>query len=71
MASYPAGLKYTKDHEWIELSADRGKVGIEPPRVSGIEIVPGRGLDCFRVPSPAHRHSRDPEQRDRPHRSAA
>ena len=28
MASYPAGLKYTKDHEWIELSADRGKVGI-------------------------------------------
>ena len=28
MASYPASLKYTKDHEWIELSADRGKVGI-------------------------------------------
>jgi len=28
MASYPAGFKYTKDHEWIELSADRGKVGI-------------------------------------------
>ena len=28
MASYPAGLKYTKDHEWIELSGDRGKVGI-------------------------------------------
>ncbi len=26
--SYPAGFKYTKDHEWIELSADRGKVGI-------------------------------------------
>ena len=26
--SYPAGLKYTKDHEWIELSGDRGKVGI-------------------------------------------
>jgi glycine cleavage system H protein len=22
------GLKYTKDHEWIELSGDRGKVGI-------------------------------------------
>ena len=28
MASYPAGFKYTRDHEWIELSADRGKVGI-------------------------------------------
>jgi glycine cleavage system H protein len=28
MASYPAGFKYTKDHEWIELSGDRGKVGI-------------------------------------------
>lgn len=26
--SYPAGLKYTKDHEWIELSGDTGKVGI-------------------------------------------
>ena len=26
--SYPAGLKYTKDHEWIEISGDRGKVGI-------------------------------------------
>jgi glycine cleavage system H protein len=26
--SYPAGLKYTKDHEWIELAGDRGKVGI-------------------------------------------
>ena len=22
------GLKYTKDHEWIQLSGDRGKVGI-------------------------------------------
>ncbi|HKB13788.1 MAG TPA: glycine cleavage system protein GcvH [Vicinamibacterales bacterium] len=28
MASYPANLKYTKDHEWIDLSGDRGKVGI-------------------------------------------
>ena len=28
MASYPAGFKYTKDHEWIELSGDRGKGGI-------------------------------------------
>jgi glycine cleavage system H protein len=28
MSSYPASLKYTKDHEWIELSGDRGKVGI-------------------------------------------
>src|SRR5205823_10323520 len=26
--AYPAGLKYTKDHEWIELSGDKGKVGI-------------------------------------------
>jgi glycine cleavage system H protein len=26
--AYPASLKYTKDHEWIELSGDRGKVGI-------------------------------------------
>jgi glycine cleavage system H protein len=24
----PAGLKYTKDHEWIDLSGDRGKIGI-------------------------------------------
>ena len=28
MASYPAGFKYTKDHEWIELTDGRGKVGI-------------------------------------------
>jgi glycine cleavage system H protein len=27
-ASYPAGFKYTKDHEWIDISGDRGKVGI-------------------------------------------
>ena len=26
--AYPAGLKYTKDHEWIEISGDQGKVGI-------------------------------------------
>ena len=26
--SYPAAFKYTKDHEWIELAGDRGKVGI-------------------------------------------
>ena len=26
--SIPEGLKYTKDHEWIELAGDRGKVGI-------------------------------------------
>jgi glycine cleavage system H protein len=24
----PAGLKYTKDHEWIDLSGDKGRVGI-------------------------------------------
>ncbi len=28
MASYPAGYKYTKDHEWIDLAGDRGRVGI-------------------------------------------
>ena len=26
--AYPADLKYTKDHEWIELSGDAAKVGI-------------------------------------------
>jgi len=26
--AYPAGFKYTKDHEWIELEGDRGRVGI-------------------------------------------
>jgi glycine cleavage system H protein len=26
--AYPTGFKYTKDHEWIELEGDRGKVGI-------------------------------------------
>jgi glycine cleavage system H protein len=26
--AYPAGFKYTKDHEWIEVSGDTGKVGI-------------------------------------------
>jgi glycine cleavage system H protein len=26
--AYPATFKYTKDHEWIELDGDRGKVGI-------------------------------------------
>jgi glycine cleavage system H protein len=26
--TYPAGFKYTKDHEWVELSGDRAKVGI-------------------------------------------
>jgi glycine cleavage system H protein len=28
MAAYPAGFKYTKDHEWIEIAGDRGRVGI-------------------------------------------
>ena len=28
MVAYPAGYKYTKDHEWVELSGERGKVGI-------------------------------------------
>jgi glycine cleavage system H protein len=26
--AYPAGFKYSKDHEWIELAGDQGKVGI-------------------------------------------
>jgi glycine cleavage system H protein len=26
--AYPAGFKYTKDHEWIEVSGETGKVGI-------------------------------------------
>ena len=28
MTSYPAAFKYTKDHEWIEISGGRGKIGI-------------------------------------------
>lgn len=28
MPEYPAGYKYTKEHEWIELSGSEGKVGI-------------------------------------------
>ena len=28
MASYPAAFKYTKDHEWIELAGDKGRIGI-------------------------------------------
>ena len=27
-AAYPGGYKYTKDHEWIEIAGDRGKIGI-------------------------------------------
>jgi glycine cleavage system H protein len=26
--AYPAGFKYTKEHEWIEMTDNRGKVGI-------------------------------------------
>lgn len=26
--AYPEGFKYTKDHEWVETTGDRGKVGI-------------------------------------------
>jgi len=25
---YPSSLKYTKDHEWLELAGDRGKIGV-------------------------------------------
>jgi glycine cleavage system H protein len=28
VASLPANYKYTKDHEWIDVSGDKGKVGI-------------------------------------------
>lgn len=28
MTAYPAGFRYTKDHEWIEVAGDRGRVGI-------------------------------------------
>ena len=26
--AYPTGYKYTKDHEWIDLAGEQGKVGI-------------------------------------------
>ena len=26
--AYPSGYKYSKDHEWLDLSGDTGKVGI-------------------------------------------
>ena len=26
--AYPTSFKYTKDHEWIDLAGDKGKVGI-------------------------------------------
>jgi glycine cleavage system H protein len=26
--AYPPAFKYTKDHEWIQIDGDRGKVGI-------------------------------------------
>ena len=26
--AYPSSLKYTKDHEWIDVSGDRGRIGI-------------------------------------------
>jgi glycine cleavage system H protein len=26
--AYPAGYKYTKDHEWVELAGERARVGI-------------------------------------------
>ena len=26
--AYPSNLKYTKDHEWIDLTGDTGRVGI-------------------------------------------
>ena len=26
--AYPAGYKYTKEHEWIELAGERGTIGI-------------------------------------------
>ena len=26
--AYPAGYRYTKDHEWLDIAGDQGKVGI-------------------------------------------
>ena len=26
--AYPAGFKYSKDHEWIDVNGERGKVGV-------------------------------------------
>jgi glycine cleavage system H protein len=26
--TYPTNLKYTKDHEWLDLAGDRGKIGV-------------------------------------------
>ena len=26
--TYPSNFKYTKDHEWIDIAGDRGKVGV-------------------------------------------
>src|SRR5262245_24455087 len=26
--AYPGAFKYTKDHEWLDVSGDRGKIGI-------------------------------------------
>ena len=26
--SYPSTLKYTKDHEWLDLAGDRGRIGV-------------------------------------------
>jgi glycine cleavage system H protein len=28
MSDYPDGLRYTKEHEWIRVEGDRGRVGI-------------------------------------------
>jgi glycine cleavage system H protein len=25
---YPSSLKYTKDHEWLDLAGDRGRIGV-------------------------------------------
>ena len=26
--AYPSGFKYTKDHEWVDLAGDTGRIGI-------------------------------------------
>src|SRR6266540_1074291 len=26
--AYPAGFKYTKDHEWVDVTSDRARIGI-------------------------------------------
>ena len=63
MMAYPAAFKYSKDHEWIEMTGDRGKVGITDyaqQQLGDVVYVelPGRGLDGSRQGSRSARSSR-------------